>query len=154
MKLIAKRSSDPIIGLLLGIFLLITSIVCMLFIDPKLSTTFIVPEIIGVIMILVFITQLSKSSSELIFYDEENKSLVINQGNDKKTIKLSELTNLYKESSGIRRNYTGSLFFTFGDEGICVSNVADADNVALEIEKLKKRADEECDDKLKYFEKL
>lgn len=154
MKLIAKRSSDPVIGLSLGIFLLIISVVCMLFTNSKLNATFIVPEIIGAIMILLFTMQLTKSSSKLIYYDEENKSLVINQGSEKKTIKLSELTNLYKEASGIRRNYTGSLIFAFGDGCICVSNVANADNVALEIERLKKQADQDADEKLKYFEKL
>ena len=155
MKLIAKRSVDPIIGLSLGFTILLVSILCVVLSDnSSVGTVLIVPELVGVITILIFGFQLS-TPYELIHYNEEKKTLIIHvRKNDDKEISLVELTNLYQDSSGIRRNYTGSLTFVAGENVVHVSNVADALNVALEIEKLKKEADEYVDNSLNFFEKL
>ena len=156
MKVIAKRSSDVIFGMIIGLSIILVSFICTVLLgSASIATAFILPEFVGAIMVIFYGSQLAKTPYELILYDEEKKNLIIKQGkNEDITIPLKELTNMYQNSSGLRRNYTGSLSLITNDDCVYVSNVANSKNVALEIEKLKHEADEYVDEKLKYFEKL
>ena len=156
MRVLGKKSADPLYGVFFGFAILLVSIICTIIIGSSAGGyALIVPELAGVVLILIYGLPLFRLPKDIILYDEEKKELIVYiQRNEKKVIPLRELTNMYYSGSGIRKSYTGEISFIYGENYTVASYIANAKYVAERIEELKKLSDETPDERFAHFEKL